>query len=171
MDTINLTIIIFFLIVGVCLLLKIIRVDTPSLTQDTDYLINQYHKKPKWIKKTVVIIESFTSIDDLLELLKNILKQDIKVDSIVLISQNENLNKVRLISNTCLINKHGGLSFFLKEGDSNTILLFLFPPSFKAFSNPVFLQDYLTQDFKVNGLVKAETNSVCVDINKVYTSL
>ncbi|CCV02084.1 hypothetical protein IIV25_066R [Invertebrate iridovirus 25] len=166
MDTINLTIIIFLLVVGVCLLLKINSTDAPDT--DTNYLINQYHKKPKWIKKIVVIIESFTSINDLLELLKNILKQDIKVDSIVLISQNENLNKVQLIHNTCIINKHGGLSFFLKEGDNNTILLFLFPPSFKAFSNPVFLKNFLTQDFKVNGLVKAETNSVSVDIGKIY---
>jgi hypothetical protein len=116
----------------------------------------------------VLVIESYNTIEDLLTLIRNILTQDIKVDSLVLISPNESLNRVKLIQDTCVLNKMGGLSFLLKESDNNTIILFIFPDSFNAFSNPHFLNTYLKTNGKINGLIRVETNSVSVEPSKVY---
>lgn len=138
---------------------------TPTID---DFLVQNYSGKLRYKQRLVLVIESYNTIEELLTLIRNILKQDIKVDSLVLISSNESLNRVQLIQDTCVLNKIGGLSFLLKESDNNTILLFIFPDSFNAFSNPHFLHTYLKTDGKVNGLIRVETNSVNVDPNKVY---
>ena len=125
-------------------------------------LVKNYQYKPNYKNKLVLIIESFTNLEHLLTLLRCILKQEIKVDSIILISSDESLNKVQLIQNTCILNKVGGLSFLLKESGNNTTILFIFPVGFGAFIDPQFLKKFIETDTKNNGLVKVETASVNV---------
>jgi hypothetical protein len=132
-------------------------------------LIKDYQYKPTYHKRLVLIIESFSNIEGLLTLIRNILKQEIKVDSIILVSKNETLNKVQLIQNTCILNKVGGLSFLLKESSNNAILLFIHSDGFDAFSDPQFLTQFLNSNFSTTGLVKVDTDSVNVDIDRVYT--
>lgn len=133
-----------------------------------DILVQNYYKKQNFKQRLVLIIEKFDNLDQLLTLIKNILKQDLKVDLIILISNDENLKKVNLIQNTCIINKVGGLSFLLKESSNDSILLFLFPSSFNDFFNPTYLKHFLNSQTKNNGLIQVKNNSVLVDINKVY---
>ena len=133
-------------------------------------LIKNYQYKSTHHKRLVLVIESFSTIEDLLTLIRNILKQEIKVDSIILISQEDiNLSKVQLIQNTCILNKVGGLSLLLKESSNNTILLFIHLDGFDAFSDPQFLTHFLNSNFSTTGIVKVDTDSVNVDIDKVYT--
>jgi hypothetical protein len=133
-----------------------------------DILTRNYHKKQKYSKRLVLIIESFDTLDHLLTLLRNILKQDIKVNSIVLISENQDLKNVQLIQNTCILNNIGGMSFLLKESSYDTILIFIFSEGFYAFSEPTFLNHYLVSDDAIDGIVKVDTGSVDVDIRKIY---
>jgi hypothetical protein len=140
---------------------------------DVDYrLVKNYHIKPSYKKKVVLIIEAVvangTNLDQLLTLVRNILTQNIKIDSIVLISQDESLNKVQLIQNTCILNKIGGLSFLLKESGNDTTLVFIFIDGYDNFKDPHFLNKFLESKNRYNGLVQVDTNSVKVDINKVY---
>lgn len=133
-----------------------------------EFLVQTYQNKLPYHKKLIVIIESFKDQNSLLTFIRNILKQNIKVDSIILISQDKTLSKVNLINNTCILNGVGGLSFFFKESSSNTILLFVFPEGFKAFSQPHFLQNFLSTNIQIDGVVKAENDNYNVNINKVY---
>lgn len=163
----NLTIIIF--LIGIFIVWTFWSINKKAPTID-DILVQNYSDKSSYKQRLVLVIESYNTIEDLLTLIRNILTQDIKVDSLVLISPNESLNKVKLIQDTCVLNKMGGLSFLLKESDNNTIILFIFPDSFNAFSNPHFLNTYLKTNGKVNGLIRVETNSVSVEPSKVYQS-
>ena len=163
----NLTIIIF--LIGFFIVWTFWSINKKAPTID-DILVQNYSDKSSYKQRLVLVIESYNTIEDLLTLIRNILTQDIKVDSLVLISPNESLNRVKLIQDTCVLNKMGGLSFLLKESDNNTIILFIFPDSFNAFSNPHFLNTYLKTDGKVNGLIRVETNSVSVEPSKVYQS-
>jgi hypothetical protein len=163
----NLTIIIF--LIGIFIVWTFWSINKKAPTID-DILVQNYSDKSSYKQRLVLVIESYNTIEDLLTLIRNILTQDIKVDSLVLISPNESLNRVKLIQDTCVLNKMGGLSFLLKESDNNTIILFIFPDSFNAFSNPHFLNTYLKTDGKVNGLIRVETNSVSVEPSKVYQS-
>lgn len=163
----NLTIIIF--LIGLFIMWTFWSINKKTPTMD-DILVQNYSDKSSYKQRLVLVIESYNTIEDLLTLIRNILTQDIKVDSLVLISPNESLNRVKLIQDTCVLNKMGGLSFLLKESDNNTIILFIFPDSFSAFSNPHFLNTYLKTDGKVNGLIRVETNSVSVEPSKVYQS-
>ena len=67
-----------------------------------------------------------------------------------------------------LPNHFRGLSIILKDGDKNTTFVFVFPQSFKAFNDPEFLKKFLETDKKINGIVKAENDSIQVNIDKVY---
>lgn len=163
----NLTIIIF--LIGIFIVWTFWSINKKAPTID-DILVQNYSDKSSYKQRLVLVIESYNTIEDLLTLIRNILTQNIKVDSLVLISPNESLNRVKLIQDTCVLNKMGGLSFLLKESDNNTIILFIFPDSFNAFSNPHFLNTYLKTDGKVNGLIRVETNSVSVEPSKVYQS-
>lgn len=163
----NLTIIIF--LIGIFIVWTFWSINKKAPTID-DILVQNYSDKSSYKQRLVLVIESYNTIENLLTLIRNILTQDIKVDSLVLISPNESLNRVKLIQDTCVLNKMGGLSFLLKESDNNTIILFIFPDSFNAFSNPHFLNTYLKTDGKVNGLIRVETNSVSVEPSKVYQS-
>ena len=163
----NLTIIIF--LIGIFIVWTFWSINKKAPTID-DILVQNYSDKSSYKQRLVLVIESYNTIEDLLTLIRNILTQDIKVDSLVLISPNESLNRVKLIQDTCVLNKMGGLSFLLKESDNNTIILFIFPDSFNAFSNPHFLNTYLKTNGKVNGLIRVETNSVSVEPSKVYQS-
>ena len=173
----NLTIIIFLIAVILLWKLWTLKWVNKKITSD-DFLVQNYHKKPSFQKRLVLIIETFENLEDLLALLRNILQQDIKVDSIILITKNKDLNKVELVQNTCTINKVGGLTFLLKESGSDTILVFIFPDGFNAFVDPQFLKKFLSTnsiDFepkdkhlKINGLVMVGTNSVNVDVQKLY---
>jgi hypothetical protein len=161
----NLTIIIF--LIGIFIVWTFWSINKKAPTMD-DILVQNYSDKSSYKQRLVLVIESYNTIGDLLTLVRNILTQNIKVNSLVLISPNENLNKVKLIQETCILNKMGGLSFLLKESDNNTIILFIFPDSFNAFSNPHFLNTYLKTNGKINGLIRVETNSVSVEPSKVY---
>lgn len=163
----NLTIIIFLIAVILLWKLWTLKLSDKKITTD-NFLVQNYHKKPSFQKRLVLIIESFENLEDLLTLLRNILQQNIKVDSIILITKDKDLNKVDLIQNTCIINKVGGLTFLLKESGINTILIFVFPECFNAFTNPDFLKKILYTNSKVNGLVMVETDSVNVDVQKLY---
>lgn len=164
----NLTIIILLFGILWILWYFLIKIKDVELKEEDDHLVQNYCTKQKFKQRLVLVIEKFDNLNQLLTLIRNILKQDIKVDLIVLISNNENLKKVSLIKNTCIINKLGGLSFLLKESDNDSILLFLFPLCFNDFSNPKFLNYFLNSSKNNRGLIKVKNNSVLVDINKVY---
>lgn len=131
-----------------------------------DFLVKNYQSKPLYKKKVIIIIENFDNLKNLLTLIKCILLQNVKVNSIILIS--ETSIKHPLIHNTCIVNKVGGLSMLLKESSNDSILLYIFPESFKAFFNPNFLKETLDSKIKINGIVIVETDKVKVDINKLY---
>lgn len=133
-----------------------------------DILVNNYHQKSKYVKRVVLIIESFQNIETLSVLVRNILKQEIKVDAIILISSDETLRNNGLIRDTCILNKVGGLSFLFKESGDDTILVFIFSEGFNVFSDPRFLTKFLATDHRVDGLVKVDSSTVKVDINKLY---
>lgn len=159
----NLTIVIFLVVIFILWAFWFTK--KPTLD---DILIQNYPIKSSFKKRIVLVIESFNNLDQLLTLIRNILNQEIKVNSIILISDDVNLNKVKLIQNTCVLNKMGGLSFLLKESNNNTILLFIFPDGFNAFDNPQFLNHFLNTNEKTNGIIMVETNSINVAIDKVY---
>ena len=129
-------------------------------------MVRNYHKKPEYKRRVILIIEKFDGIDRLLIGIKNILNQTIKVSSIVLISSDNNMKKVDLIHKTCIINKVGGFSLSFKETGFDTILLFIFPEGFKAFKDPHFLREYLTLNKQINGIVKLDKEFI--SIKKVY---
>jgi hypothetical protein len=122
------------------------------------------------VKRVVLVIESFKNVENLLVLLRNILGQEIKVDAIILISSDETLKQNRLIHDTCILNKVGGLSFLFKESGNDTIIVFIFSEGFNVFSNPRFLKKFLeTENNNINGLVKVESANVKADVNKMYS--
>ena len=163
--------IVFFIVLLIILWLLSTLMHIKTSTNYEDFLVQNYHTKSNFKKRLVLIIEDVEdNIEDVLNLIRNLLKQSIKVQSIILITKNEQLKKVKLIHNTCILNKVGGLSIILKEGHNDTIFVFVFPQSFKAFNDPEFLKKFLETDEKVNGIVKAENHSIQVDIDKVYKS-
>lgn len=143
--------------------------DLVVMNNDNDNtLIQNYIKKNVYHKRIVLVIESFDNIDRLLTFIRNILNQEIKVNSIILISNNINLKKVQLIHDTCIINKIGGLSLLLKESNNSTIILFVSSVGFNAFINPQFLKNFISSDKGEIGVVKVNTNNINVDISKIY---
>ena len=139
-----------------------------------DLLVKSYHQKQHYPKKVVLIIESYDNVESLLTLIRNVLNQNIKVDSIILISQDDNIKKVKLIHDTCIINQVGGLSFLLKEKCDETILIYIFSDGFHAFSKPYFLSKFLNNEKGidiVDGVVKVKSNFVNINIDKVYKNL
>jgi len=160
---------IFLLICLVIFIFKSLRRKS-KLNLADEFLVLNYHKKPTLYKKVVLIVETCDNLSALITLIRSILNQNIKVDSLILISENFNLKKVPLIHNTCIFNKIGGMTFLMKESSCNTILVFIFSEGFKAFIQPNFLQEYLENQIEIDGLVKVETDKVKVDINKIYGS-
>lgn len=132
------------------------------------FLTEMYHKKPSYKQRLVLIIEFDRGIGQLVTLIRNILRQSIKADSIVVISQNNELNKVQLIHNTCLIQKVGGKAFLFKESGRETTIVHIFRDGFNAFVDPQFLKHFLDSNTKINGLVKVENDSVKIGIDSVY---
>jgi hypothetical protein len=136
----------------------------------SNFLVKNYYQKQNYMKRVVLVIESFKSVENLLILLRNILSQEIKVDSIILISSDETLKQNSLIHDTCILNKVGGLSFLFKESGNDTIIVFIFSEGFNVFSNPRFLKKFLeTENINVNGIVKVESSNVKADVNKMYS--
>jgi hypothetical protein len=136
----------------------------------SNFLVKNYYQKQNYVKRVVLVIESFKNVENLLVLLRNILGQEIKVDLIILISSDETLKQNRLIHDTCILNKVGGLSFLFKESGNDTILVFIFSEGFNVFSNPRFLKKFLeTENNNINGLVKVESANVKADVNKMYS--
>ena len=131
-------------------------------------LVRMYQEKPKYDKRVVIIIESFRSTAQLLQLLRQILRQEIKVDSIVLVTQDSNISSVELVGHTCIINKVGGLSFLFKESGDDTVLVFIFSNAGNVFSNPRFLKQLLDTDDNVNGVVQLKTSTVKIDVRTLY---
>lgn len=162
------TIIIFIgLMFLLCCFSRLKKNNTKPLKVD-NLLVQNYQQKQNYIKKVVLVIESFTNVEHLLNLLRNILLQEIKVDYIILISQDVTLNNIRLIQNTCILNKIGGLSLLLKESSNDTIIVFIFSEGFNSFKNPKFLKHFLKTKNNINGIVKIETSSVNVGVDKIY---
>lgn len=135
-----------------------------------DALVLKYHMKENFKQKVVLIIEKFDNLQELLTLIRNILKQTIRVNSIILITDDEKLKKVKLLHNTCIFNKLGGLSLLFKESSAFTKLVFISPTSFKAFSNPNFLKFFLTHQIKLDGLIQVNNNEILSDINMAYSN-
>jgi hypothetical protein len=170
----------FFIFFGVIILLLglslSLNLDKNPIDDNEAFLVQNYHKKPNYKQRLVLIIEDTSggqakdhNVSQLVTLIKNILNQTIKVDSIILISQNEEkLKKVQLIHNTCLIQKMGGLSFLLKESGKETTIVYIFYNGFNGFSDPQFLKHFLETNKKINGLLKVENDSVKIDVAQVY---
>lgn len=166
----------FFIFFGVIILLLglslTLNLDKNPIEDDEVFLVQNYHKKPSYKQRLVLIIEDekkHNCLGQLVTLIKNILNQTIKVDSIILISQNEEkLKKVQLIHNTCLIQKMGGLSFLLKESGKETTIVYIFYNGFNGFTDPQFLKHFLETNKKINGLLKVENDSVKIDVAQVY---
>jgi hypothetical protein len=136
-----------------------------------DLLVSNYRKKRRFSNKVVLIIESFHDLNYLLTLIRNILNQNFKVDSIILITKNTDFfKKVKLIHNTCILNQVGGLSMCLKESCKDTILIYIYPDGFNAFNDPNFLENYLKDAITPipRDILKVDNNLTKVPINKVY---
>lgn len=142
--------------------------DTRPLDPKDSFLIQNYHKKPSYKKRVVLVIEEARDADHVVSLIRNILSQEIKADSIILISRDENLKKIHLIRDTCIFNKIGGLTFLFKESSNNTIIIFIYPHGFNAFAHSQLLKQFLDANHEINGLLKVETTTVNTDINQVY---
>lgn len=135
----------------------------------SDNLVLNYYTKPSFSKRVVLVIEAYDTLHNLNNLIKNILSQTFKVNSIILINrQNIDFSNDKLIKQTCIINKIGELSIFFKEREQNTIILFLFPLSFTKFENKAFLDHIIHQKHMCNDLLMVNTNEIIVDIDKVY---
>jgi hypothetical protein len=161
---------VFMIVLSLYLGLKFSNLSTNLLDQE-DLLVSDYHKKKRFHSKVVLIIESFYDLNYLLTLIRNILNQNLKVDSIILITKNiDNFKKVKLIHNTCIFNQVGGLSICLKESCKDTILIYIYPEGFHAFNDPNFLENCLKGAINPipRGILKVDNNSVKVPINKVY---
>jgi len=137
-------------------------------SQSEELMVLNYHKKPSYSKKVVIVIESFQDLKCLTTLIKNILNQCIKVHSIILISENSSLKKVPLLHNTCIFNKIGGKTMLVKESGNDTIIIFVFSGGDKAFYEPHFIEQFVTKEIKINGLFKVETSKAKIDISQVY---
>jgi hypothetical protein len=154
-----------------------------------DLLVKTYRERRNYVKRVVLIIESFENVEALVALIRNILNQEIKVDSIILISSDQTLKNNSLIRDTCILNKVGGLSFLFKESGNNTILVFVFSEGFNVFSNPHFLKKFIetneqngtpspfgrglafaqrAKGIPSKGIVKVDLSNVHLDINKIY---
>jgi hypothetical protein len=140
-----------------------------KIKQNDNLMIQNYQLKPFYKKKVVLVIENFDNLNCLLTLIRYVLHQTVKVNSIILISE-LSLHHHDLIYNTCVVNKLGGLSILLKESSKDTIILYVFPEALKGFYDPNFLKEILETQIRIKGIVKVETNKVKVDISKVYTT-
>lgn len=135
-----------------------------------DMLVEQYRKKIKSEKRVVLIIESYKDIDGLLAVLRCILNQDRKVDSIVVISSDKEIGKHKLIRNTCVLNKIGGLSFLFKESGDDTVLVFVFSEGFNFFQDPQFLGQIIESNTNQHlaGVIKVHSSEIQVQTDKIY---
>jgi hypothetical protein len=110
-------------------------------------------------------------LDKLITLLRNLLKQSTKVDSIVLVVPNQELastlNMVDLIKATCVIQKVGGLSIVFKESGEDTVLLFVNNDAFDDFHNNQHLQRCLTEPNQ-RGILRLANRDLSIDINHVF---
>jgi hypothetical protein len=172
MDT-NLTIVLIIMSIIILWLLAPLfdnkSQDDRQLNSTDRVLIKNYHKKSSYKKKVVLVIEETQNVNYLITLIRNLLTQDIKVDSIILISRDDKLKKYHLIRDTCIINKVGGLTFLFKESSNNTIIVFIYPSAFSSFTNPRLLREFLDSKYQqIDGLIKVETNTAKVNINKIY---
>jgi hypothetical protein len=156
----------FMLCFIIIIFIGIFSLQTDKIKTNDDLMIQNYQSKPFYEKKVVLIIENFNELNYLLTLIRHILHQTIKVNSIILITELRFHHD--LIYNTCIVNKIGGLSILLKESSNNTILLYIFPEALNVFSNPNSLKIILETQIKVKGIIKVETDKIKVDINKVY---
>jgi hypothetical protein len=77
----NLTIIIF--LIGIFIVWTFWSINKKAPTID-DILVQNYSDKSSYKQRLVLVIESYNTIEDLLTLIRNILTQDIKVDSLYL---------------------------------------------------------------------------------------
>jgi hypothetical protein len=159
-------------------------------TIEEEFLINDYRNKPRTLNSRVVlIIENNFSVTDrrastsggglrvpdwldkLITMLRNLLKQSTKVDSIVLVVPNQELastlNMVDLIKATCVIQKVGGLSIVFKESGEDTVLLFVNNDAFDDFHNNQHLQRCLTEPNQ-RGILRLANRDLSIDINHVF---
>ena len=145
---------------------------TPPIEEDR-LLINGYRNKPRTSdSRVVLIIESFQNVNTLVALLRNLLQQSTKVDSIVLVVPNPDLARaldaVDLVKATCVIQKVGGLSIVFKESGDDTVLLFVNNDAFDDFNDHRHIQRCYSNEPKQRGVVRLANKHLVVDINQVF---
>jgi hypothetical protein len=144
-----------------------------TLTKEDWVLVNSYQNKPRSLaSRVVLIIESVEeyNVFSITNLLRNLLRQETKVDSIILVVPNPELagqlKSVDLIKATCIIQKTGGLTNVFKESGDDTTLLFVSNKAFDDFSNNQHIQRCLKEP-KLRGIIKLVNKDLVVDINHV----
>ncbi|AHL67546.1 hypothetical protein DH26_gp051 [Chloriridovirus anopheles1] len=135
-------------------------------------MLEMYRSKPLFKKRVVLVIESYDSLRSLEELLENILKQNFKVDLIILIEKNSRpVANIRIVKDTCVINRVGRLSIPFKQGSRNTLLLFLFPLCFSRFKDPALLSEIVLRQKKCPDIVPIDCDTLNINIDEVYRDL
>jgi hypothetical protein len=134
-------------------------------------MLEMYRSKPSFKKRVVLVIESYVSLRSLEELLENILKQNFKVDSIILIAKNSHVANIRIVKDTCVINRVGRMSIPFKEGSRDTLLLFLFPLCFSQFKDPALLSEIVLRQKKCPDIVPIDCDTLNINIDEVYRDL
>ena len=95
-----------------------------------------------------------------------VLNQTIRLDALVLISNDEEIKKIPLVQNTCILNNVGGPSFVFKETCKDTITLHVYPSGFNFFTNPHFLKFFLNSQIQIDGISKHSNDQI--DVSVVY---
>jgi hypothetical protein len=135
-------------------------------------LIKNYQTKKSFKHKVVMVIEDYNNNVQLLEqFLHNVLRQNVKVASLVLVTDGVALDKIALIKNTCVLNKVGGMSFMFKETDANTVVMFVYASGFAEFEDPDFLEKFIDGSIfpqHKHSIFKTKCGDVEAHIGKVY---
>ena len=156
----------FLLVLFMCWYILQYSKHNHSDQDDQDDLVKNYHKIEKYPNRTVLVIESFDSLESLLTLIRNVLNQTIRLDALVLISNDEEIKKIPLVLNTCILNNVGGPSFVFKETCKDTITLHVYPSGFNFFTNPHFLKFFLNSQIQIDGISKHSNDQI--DVSVVY---
>ncbi|ABF82055.1 hypothetical protein MIV025R [Invertebrate iridescent virus 3] len=142
-------------------------------THPINPLVLNYHTKPSPKRhRMVLVVESFASVDALVELVENILSQTIRVASITVVSQRpDHLRQVPLLHQTCTFSRASGLSALFKE-TSGTLVVFISKEGFHHFQSPTLLETIdqrgVTAEQTLPGIVLRNTDMPGIDLTTVY---
>lgn len=130
--------------------------------------ITSYIKKPQLDKKVIIVIESYETLSDLTKFIHNLLNQTVRVNSIILIQKDHSyLHDIKILKDTCIFSKTGGLSLLFKEKSKDAIILFLFS-NFSNFKDPTFLNRYLNYEITTENIVRVNCNDYMIPIQNLY---